>query len=85
MLGEGVAGELGKDRGEETLRVGELFDLGPRKWIVVGIMRSSGSTFGSEIWAKASLVGPQFGKENLFTSIVLRTADAAAASVCRKA
>jgi putative ABC transport system permease protein len=79
VLGEGVAGELGKDRGEETLRVGELFDLGPRKWIVVGIMRSSGSTFGSEIWAKASLVGPQFGKENLFTSIVLRTADAAAA------
>ncbi len=79
VLGEGVAGELGKDRGEEMLRVGELFDLGPRKWIVVGIMRSSGSTFGSEIWAKASLVGPQFGKENLFTSIVLRTADAAAA------
>jgi putative ABC transport system permease protein len=79
VLGEGVAGELGKDRGEEMLRAGELFDLGSRKWIVVGIMRSSGSTFGSEIWAKASLVGPQFGKENLFTSIVLRTADAAAA------
>ena len=79
VLGEGVAGELGKDRGLEQLQVGDLFDLGPRKWIVVGIMRSSGSTFGSEIWAKASLVGPQFGKENLFTSIVLRTADAAAA------
>ncbi len=79
VLGEGVAGELGKDRGLEQLQVGDLFDLGPRKWIVVGIMQSSGSTFGSEIWAKASLVGPQFGKENLFTSIVLRTADAASA------
>jgi putative ABC transport system permease protein len=42
-------------------------------------MRSSGSTFASEIWAKAALVGPQFGKPNLFTSIVLRTADAPAA------
>jgi putative ABC transport system permease protein len=79
VLGEGVAGELGKDRGLEQLQVGDLFDLGPRKWIVVGVMRSSGSTFGSEIWAKASLVGPQFGKENLFTSIVLRTTDAASA------
>ena len=79
VLGEGVAGELGKDRGQDELHVGDLFDLGPRKWIVTGIMRSSGSTFGSEIWAKASLVGPQFGKENMFTSIVLRTADAAAA------
>ncbi len=80
VLGEGVAGELGKDRGRDQLQVGDLFDLGPRKWIVTGIMRSAGSTFGSEIWAKAALVGPQFGKPNIFTSIVLRTADAAAAA-----
>ncbi|HEV3417851.1 MAG TPA: ABC transporter permease [Pirellulales bacterium] len=79
VLGEGVAGELGKDRGKEQIQVGEMFDLGPRKWIVVGIMRSSGSTFGSEVWAKAALVGPEFGKPNLFTSIVLRASDAAAA------
>ncbi len=80
VLGEGVAGELGKDRGGSPLAVGEVFDLGPRKWIVVGVMRSSGSTFGSEIWARASLVAPQFGKEGVFTSIVLRTAGADAAS-----
>lgn len=79
VLGEGVAGELGKDRGKEQLQAGDLFDLGPRKWIVTGIMRSAGSTFGSEIWAKAALVGPQFGKPNLFTSIVLRTSGATAA------
>ncbi|HKD36397.1 MAG TPA: FtsX-like permease family protein [Pirellulales bacterium] len=79
VLGEGVAGQMGKDRGQDQLHVGDLFDLGPRKWIVTGIMKSSGSTFASEIWAKAALVGPQFGKPNLFTSIVLRTADAAAA------
>jgi ABC-type antimicrobial peptide transport system permease subunit len=84
VLGEGVAGELGKDRGKEQLQVGDLFDLGPRKWIVTGIMRSSGSTFGSEIWAKAALVAPQFGKSNLFTSIVLRTADARAAEQLAK-
>ena len=80
VLGEGVAGEMGKDRGKEQLEVGDVFDLGPRKWIVTGIMRSSGSTFGSEIWAKASLVGPQFGKPNLFTSMALRTAGPAEAA-----
>lgn len=75
VLGEGVAGQLGQDAGKERLEVGDLFDLGPRKWVVVGIMKSSGSTFGSEIWAKRSLVGPMFGKE-AYTSVVLRTANA---------
>jgi putative ABC transport system permease protein len=75
VLGEGVAGQLGQDRGRERLIVGDVFELGPRKWIVVGIMRSAGSTFGSEIWAKRALVGPMFGKET-YSSIVLRTRDA---------
>lgn len=75
VLGEGVAGQLGQDVGKERLEVGDLFDLGPRKWVVVGVMKSSGSTFGSEIWAKRSLVGPMFGKE-AYSSVVLRTANA---------
>jgi ABC-type antimicrobial peptide transport system permease subunit len=78
VLGEGVAGQLGEDRGKERLDVGDVFELGPRKWIVVGIMRSAGSTFGSEVWAKQSLVGPMFGKD-AYSSVVLRTQDATAA------
>ncbi|MGQ9575446.1 MAG: ABC transporter permease [Thermoguttaceae bacterium] len=46
-----------------------------RKWIVVGVMDSAGSTFDSELWAKQSLVAPLFGKDT-FTSLVLRTPDA---------
>ena len=42
------------------------------QWVVVGVMKSSGSTFDSEVWAKRSLVGPMFGKET-YTSLVLRT------------
>jgi putative ABC transport system permease protein len=80
VLGEGVAGQMGQDRGKDRLDVGDTFDLGPRKWVVVGIMKSAGSTFGSEVWAKRSLVGPMFGKEG-YSSIVLRTADAASASL----
>ena len=79
VLGEGVAKELGPDQGKETLVVGDRFYIGGREWVIVGITQSSGSTFGSEIWAKRAIVGPLFGKEFSRTSIVARTADAAAA------
>jgi putative ABC transport system permease protein len=69
---------LGKEV-DEQLQVGDVFELGPRKWVVTGIMKSAGSTFGSEIWAKRSLVGPLFGKDQ-FTCLVLRTKDAPAAA-----
>jgi ABC-type lipoprotein release transport system permease subunit len=57
---------------------GDVFELGPRKWVITGVMKSGGSTFDSEIWAKQQIVGPLFGKDR-FTSLVLRTADAAEA------
>ncbi len=78
VLGEGIAREMGRDQGKETLAVGDLFSLAGRKWIVVGITRSEGSTFGSEVWAKWSLVTKMFGKEQ-YTSIIVRTADEKAA------
>ena len=73
VLGQGMAQQLGNDRGKPSLEVGDVFDLGPRKWIVTGIMQSAGSAFGSEIWGKRSIVGPLFGKES-YSTIVLRTA-----------
>jgi cell division protein FtsX len=75
VLGESIAAEFGADRGKESLQIGDTFDLGPRSWIVVGIMRAPGSAFGSEVWAKRSLVGETFGKQNIYSSIVLRAAD----------
>jgi ABC-type antimicrobial peptide transport system permease subunit len=38
-------------------------------------MKSSGSTFNSELWGKQSLIGPVFGKE-ASTSLLVRTRDA---------
>jgi hypothetical protein len=78
VLGEGVAMELAKDFGKRRLEVGDVFELGPRKWVVVGIMKSRGSTFDSEIWGKHQIVGPLFGKDR-FTSLVLRTGSPAEA------
>jgi ABC-type antimicrobial peptide transport system permease subunit len=38
-------------------------------------MKATGSAFGSEVWAKRSIVGETFGKQNIYTSLVLRTSD----------
>ncbi len=84
VLGEGVARELASDRTPQQraaaktphrLDVGETFKIGDRTWVVTGIMKSSGTTFGSEIWAKQSLIGPLFGKSG-YTTLLLRAKDA---------
>lgn len=74
ILGEGIARTLGSDVGKPSLEVGDLFYLGDSEqpFVVAGISATAGSTFDSEIWAKHSLVGRKFGKNN-FSTVVLRT------------
>jgi hypothetical protein len=72
VLGEGLARELGKERGKESLAAGDVLTIGPREWVVVGTMRGAATTFGSEVWAKHQVVGEAFNKKNRYTSIVLR-------------
>jgi ABC-type lipoprotein release transport system permease subunit len=83
VIGEGLARELGPDQGKSSLQIGDLFDLGPRKWIVTGILKSNGSTFDSEVWGKFQIVGEQFGKST-YTTVVLRTPDRATATELAK-
>jgi ABC-type lipoprotein release transport system permease subunit len=71
VLGQGLAREMGHDSGKASLEVGDVFELGPKKWKVVGIMQSEGQTFDSEIWAKRD-IGALFGKPNAISSIVIR-------------
>jgi putative ABC transport system permease protein len=80
VLGSGIAGELGRDRiaQPKPLTAGEWFKVGDRYWLCAGVLKSSGSTFDSEVWGKRALIGPLYGKEQ-FTTLVLRTADAEAA------
>ncbi len=54
--------------------MGDTFPLGGREWLIVGVIKSAGSTFDSEIWAKRSIVGPMFGKETYTSLVVRRTA-----------
>ena len=84
VIGSGLAHEMGNDRPEQrSLQPGDQFVLGNLNWIVVGVMESEGATFDSEVWAKRSLVGPMFGKNN-YTSLILRTKGANAAAELAK-
>jgi len=73
VLGDGIAATLGPDVGKARLTVGDEFSLGEMTWVVVGVMNSEGTTFGSEIWApRINLIYKPFGKEK-YTTLVLRT------------
>jgi putative ABC transport system permease protein len=76
VIGEGLARELGPDQGKKSLEAGDFFELGPRTWVVTGILNSPGSTFDSEVWGKFSTVCDQFGKST-YTTTVLRVANGA--------
>jgi ABC-type lipoprotein release transport system permease subunit len=80
VVGQGLARELGKDKGDGTkpLAPGDSFELGGRRWVVSGVLVSGGSTFDSEVWGKRDLVGSLYGKAS-YTTVVLRARDADAA------
>lgn len=73
VLGQGVAETLGQDAGKPTLVPGDSFEMGDMNWVVVGVMQSQGTTYGSEMWARRfNRITKPFGKEN-YTTLVLRT------------
>jgi ABC-type antimicrobial peptide transport system permease subunit len=67
----------------QRLDVGDIMRMGGRQWRIVGVMKSAGSTFDSEVWALRSLVAPLFGK-NTYTSLVLRAENIRAARGLKK-
>jgi putative ABC transport system permease protein len=80
-IGEGAASTLGEDAGKKRLAAGDTFELGDRWWKVVGVMRTRGTTYGSEVWTGVeNPVVKATGKGDKFTTMVLRMADDSDAS-----
>ena len=73
MLGDGVARTFGEDIGKPALKAGDKVTIGPLEWKVAGVMKPSGSTFGSEIWVHDGIVQERFGRRSLYNSFVVRT------------
>lgn len=75
-VGEGAGGLLAEDVGKGRLAVGDTFELGDRWWKVVGLMKTRGTTYGSEIWTGVeNPVVRATGKGDKYTTLVLRMAD----------
>lgn len=57
------------------LTVGNTISLGSVRWNIVGIFDAGGSSFDSEVWADAHLLGPAYNRgENFFQSVTVRLA-----------
>jgi putative ABC transport system permease protein len=48
------------------LTLGNTISLGNVRWLVVGIFDAGGSSFDSEIWADAHLLGPAYNRPDTF-------------------
>jgi putative ABC transport system permease protein len=76
VIGAGIAQELGKDRPGGPVKVGEILEIGPRKWIVVGVMSTASSTFASEVWARDYILQDLFGRKSSYNSYIVATKNA---------
>jgi putative ABC transport system permease protein len=57
------------------LTVGKTIGLGSVTWNIVGVFDAGGSSFDSEVWADAHLLGPAYNRgENFFQSVTVRLA-----------
>lgn len=74
VIGADAAAAFAEDYGVPKMDVDDTFMLGDLKMVIVGIMKSAGSTFGSETWATNQRVSKQFGKQS-YTSVVMRVED----------
>jgi len=80
VLGEGIAHTFAQDEGLDGLiPLGHVLNIGDHKWKVVGIMKSSGTTYGSEVWTVDRTIQNNFGRKNSYSCAVLRSNDGPAA------
>lgn len=65
---------------EHQLALGDKLPLGRKEWTVVGVFDANGTAFESEVWCDQTELANLFRREGVYSSIVLRTADAEAAA-----
>lgn len=71
---------VGRGAGNDHhLEVGDSVVIGRKSWTAVGIFAANHSAIESEVWCDLTELASQFRREGAYTSLSLRTANAAAA------
>jgi ABC-type lipoprotein release transport system permease subunit len=73
VVGFGVARTFGADLGKDILQPGDIVTLGPRQWVVAGVMAEGSASFSSEIWTRDLNMQEDFGRKNSYCSYLVRT------------
>ncbi len=66
-------------RNDHRLAIGDTVTIGRKNWTVVGVFGANHSAIESEVWCDLSELASQFRREGSYTSLAIRTANAAAA------
>lgn len=77
VLGNGIAKVFGSDLGKPIIEPGDDVVIGEWTWKVVGVMDQESTSFGSEIWVRDTIVQENFGRNNSYSSFVVRVKDVA--------
>jgi ABC-type lipoprotein release transport system permease subunit len=73
MIGKAVQRESG-------FQVGDVLEVGRKRWRISGVFEANGSALESEAWTDLSELASQFRHEGAYSSLVLRAPDALAAA-----
>ena len=84
IVGAGLARTFAADLGKSELELGDTVTIRDRKWVIVGVMEEASNSFGSEIWTRDAQMQKYFGRENSYSSYVVRTENAQMANLAVK-
>jgi len=73
MIGKAVQRETG-------FQVGDLLEIGRKRWRISGVFEANGSALESEAWTDLSELASQFRREGTYSSVVLRAPSAESAA-----
>ncbi|HTU93490.1 MAG TPA: ABC transporter permease [Gemmataceae bacterium] len=73
MIGKAVQRETG-------FQVGDLLEIGRKRWRISGVFEANGSALEAEAWTDLTELASQFHREGSYSSVVLRASTAEAAA-----
>lgn len=61
---------------EHGMKLGDVIEMGRKRWRISGFFEANGSAFESEIWCDLNELASQFRREGVYSTVVLRAPSA---------